>query len=762
MSATSKFDRHTVSVRALADFCLNDGDLVSIARPSPSALEGQQTHSDIQSQKRDAKAEVPLSFTWQCKAFELKVSGRADLIYVDGIEEIKSTRVQPDEIPDVTKAQHWLQAKIYAAMYALSGETPEQLMVKVTWAHSQTLEQWSEEQTIDALELIDFLIELCSIYDEWLHQVQQHLVSRNQYLTELDFPYPQMRAAQRQMSEDVYKSCLTERHLTIEAPTGTGKTLASIFPLLKAMPVKQIRTGMFLTMKTTGREAALTAVRQTDQQQKLATVCLSPRKRLCLNTETVCDGEYCPYAKDYYRKRRTLFTHLYDQTLWDDDALKRFGEAHQICPYYLSQDWSIWSDLIIGDINYIYDTTAVQPLLLKEIDNRVSILIDESHNLIDRGRMIYSADFSGEELQALMRQVPKSIESALKKIQTQLRHVAKTDRVTLSFESPVKLAQSIREFVAKSASLLKQNPRYEPDFEWQQFIFTCARFVRLNELADDEDFVWRLTPGKPYERKVELLCLNPAKLLQSKHNASNNVVSFSATLKPWAYSNQLNGLESAVTRALPSPFESTQSQVTIVRDVSTRYQHRLELSDKLWPLMEGLSRQSTNAMVFFSSYQQLHQCTARLDHSDKLLIQQRDWDAEQRLDVLKRFREQRGLVLFTVLGGVFSEGIDLPGDALELVVVIGPGLPQVNDVNVAMRERLEKQNLPGFDFAFTFPGLHKVLQAAGRCVRTETDRGRILLIDDRFVGYQQKGWLPDHWTLNVASLAECVAGLEDD
>lgn len=742
-----------VSVRALADFNQLTGDLASSVRPSPSSFEGQQTHRLVQTNRPSfCKTEVTVEAQWLTKHYELHVTGRVDCLFDNVVEELKTSRVPPDEIPTTLQEQHHRQVIIYAAIIAM--ETPETAnwVCRVTYVHPQTLEEWPIDSRYSRQQLIERFIEYCSRFDTWLSTIDQHRKAKTVWAKQLDFPFDSMRAAQRAMAESIYKACRMGKHLSIEAPTGTGKTLASIFPALKALPETQNESLLYLTMKTTGKLAAQQALTQIDPDRFLNTVSLGAKTRMCLQTDSPCDGEFCPYGKDYFEKRNRLMPLLLSQTLWTESELKNLGEDKKVCPYYLSQDWAPWADVVIGDINYIYDTTAVQPYLLKEIDNRATVLIDEGHNLIDRGRMIFSDTFDGERLQKLLKHVPTRIKASLKPIQTQLRTVCKTYDGEVNDKSPTALCVALRDFVAKSPNILRENPSFEPDSLWQEFIFSCARFTRLNELANDTDFIWRYRNGNTHERRVELHCLNPASLLKAKHDLVNNVVLFSATLQPWSFSQSLNGLDDQVTQALPSPFHSSQFQVYLANDISTRYTDREHLPLKLSDTLRTIINSDRNAFVFFSSYQQLQQCLKLLPKHAHALVHQTDWEATDRDMIIERFKRERNLTLLTVLGGAFAEGIDLPGLSLSMVAVVGPGLPQVNIINQSTRASLEASGLPGFDYTYVFPGLHKVLQAAGRCVRTETDEGQILLIDDRFQQYAQKRWLPPHWTIQSGPL----------
>ncbi len=753
MSTTTNKPLYKVSIRALADFCQSKHDLISMFRPSASALEGQHVHKIIQDNRpANYTAEVYYSFLWSNPDFDIKISGRADGVLSDGVEELKSTRLPPEDIPVTPKSLHKAQAKLYGAMFAWSENKTEQVCVKITYVHSQTLQEWTIDHTYSREYLIQYLIDCCIQYEHWLKLFYDHQNKKSSYIKKLKFPYPSMRKSQRLMAESIYKACKTHRDICIEAPTGTGKTLASIFPALKALPPEKPKSLFFLTMKTTGQQAAKDALNQLDPNHHLTVVSLTARNRMCLSIENVCDGAFCPFAKDYFAKRSQLRDLLFQKHHWTIDEMLSLGSQHEICPYYLSQDWAIWSDVVICDLNYIYDTTAVQPYLLKEIDNQATLLIDESHNLIERGRMIFSTEFSGAQLQSLMAKCPTGIKKILTKIQSQLRYCCNVDEIILSNSPPTPLIKSLKDFLSESATLLRENSSFEPPALWQEFILTSSRFTRLHELASVEDFCWRITPGKPNQRKLELICLNPARLLKQKHDLVDNVIAFSATLKPWNYSTQLNGLATAITQELASPFVNNQFQVYIANDVSTRFKDKHNLPTKLRPVLEMIIENTRNTIVFFSSYQQLLECAKRIQPHTNLLIQSQDWSSSIRDTILNRFRTEHGLTLFSVLGGAFSEGIDLPGVQLEQVVIIGPGLPQMNDVNNARRLQLDQNNQPGFEFTYIFPGLQKVLQAAGRCIRTETDVGEILLIDDRFEGYFQNGWLPAQWTITIGAL----------
>lgn len=750
--------RFRVSVRALADFCLSEGDLVSGFRVTPSALEGREIHGLAQQQRgADYRAEVPIEWRWQQRDFDLTIGGRIDGVWPGGVEEIKSCRVPPEELPDSTRALNRLQAQLYAGLWALRNVDVETWTVRLSYIHSQTQQQWTVDETHTRLDLIDQLMAALARYDAWLQRLLAHRNQRDAALNQLQFPYPTMRAVQRQMAETVYKAQAMHRQTLIEAPTGTGKTLASLFPALKALGEGHHQGVYYLTMKTTGQPLVLETIDQLQLAEgQLNSVNLHAKERLCLSPDTPCDGALCPYAKDYFGKRQRLRERLFERNRWDAATLSELGEAEQICPYYLSQDWALWADVVIGDVNYLYDTTAVQPYLLKEIDNQVAVLIDESHNLIDRGRAMYSAEFNGETLETLFKTAPEGIRKALQPVRTALRKV-QPEQPGLSDQAPDVLVQALRTWLQESARLLREAAFWEPPPQWQQLVFAAARFNRIHELAEPHDFCWRYTTGSPTERRVETLCLNPARLLREKHRLVNSVAAFSATLAPWHYSQSMTGLSEAVPLSLVSPFRPAQFQVTLVTDVSTRFRDRQQLPAQIVPLIQAFRQQTPgNALVFFSSYRQLADCEAQLATDPGVIAQRRETTLLERLALLDRLRTERGLMVLAPLGGVLGEGVDLPGDALTGVLVVGPGLPQVNDLNDRIRRALDADGQPGFDFAYRFPGLHKVLQAAGRCVRNESDRGDIWLLDDRFADYHANGWLPPHWTIRHARRDELL------
>ncbi|MCH8531429.1 MAG: ATP-dependent DNA helicase [Saccharospirillum sp.] len=760
MTTSDALPRFRLSVRALADFCQAEGDLVSTFRPGPSALEGRETHQLTQQRRGPGhQCEVALQLDWQSEDCQLRLSGRLDVASADGIEELKSCRLPPEEIPETVHQSNALQARFYAALWALQSPDQSTLRVRLTYVHSQTQQEWPRDEHWQRQDLIDLLVAALTEYDHWLTHRLHHQHQRNTALKALAFPFRDMRAVQRTMAENVYKAQVMGRNALIEAPTGTGKTLAALFPALKALAQGHTDGLYYLTMKTTGQKAVLDSLDLLNlPDQAITTITLGAKERLCLSPDTPCDGSVCPYAENYYGKRHRVRSRLYQGTIWHQQALTELAQQEQICPYYLSQDWALWADLVIGDLNYLYDTTALQPWLLKEVGAEVTVLIDECHNLVDRGRQMFSASFTGKRLETLKGQAPKRIQQALHPVSRALKGCL-PEQDGLSDLAPEALVQALRTLLQQSASLLRDCPFWEPPESWQQLLFDAGRFVRLHELAEPQDFCWRYRVGKPAERVIDILCLNPARLLGEKHDLVRSVVAFSATATPWHYSKTLTGLEQAVQLALPSPFTSTQFEVTLVTDLSTRYRDQAQLAQALPPLIRAFRRNTPgNALVFFSSYQQLALCLPAFSSDPSVIAQRRDFTLLERLALIDRLATEDGLMVFAPLGGVLAEGIDLPGKSLTGVMVIGPGLPQLNPVNERIRNVMQQAGLDGFDFAYRFPGLHKVLQAAGRCVRTDTDIGQIWLVDDRFRGYFQAGWLPTHWQVREARQATLLEG----
>jgi DNA excision repair protein ERCC-2 len=757
-----------VSVRALAEFCLDQGDLVSSYRASPSALEGRETHQLAQSRRTPGYlSEQAVSLDWSHPEFDLTLSGRIDGAWTDGIEEIKTLRIPPEELPDSARALNQRQAQLYAALWALPRPDQSHWTVRLCYVHSQTQEEWHQDEVWSRQDLLDRLVDHLTQYETWLAQLLQHRLQRDRALASVEFPFTNMRAAQRSMAETVYKAQVLHRQALIEAPTGTGKTLAALYPSLKALARGYQQGIYYLTMKNTGQPLVIDTVRALGlKATDLITLNLQAKDRLCLSPDTPCDGAACPYARDYFNKRRQLRPALLEQGIWDRTALTELGERHQTCPYFLSQDWAVWADLVVGDINYIYDTTAVQPYLLKEVDNRVAVLIDESHNLIERGRSMYSASLSSRTLDTLQDAAPASVKKALRPVRRALQRCL-SEQDGLSEVRPQNLVLALRTWLQASARLLREAPFWEPGPAWEGLVFEAGRFVRIDELAQPDDFCWRYQNDQSNlnrqprqasaEGRVDVLCLNPARLLSQKHRLVNSVSGFSATLTPWPYSLAMTGLADAVPVSLPSPFDPGQFTVTLITDVSTRFRDRTGLKQAVLPLVKAFrARTPGNALIFFSSYQQMSGVLEAFWDDPTVLAPTRDATLLERLALLDRLRNEQGLMVMAPLGGVLSEGIDLPGQALTGVMVVGPGLPQVNEINNRIRYALDRQGEPGFDFTYRFPGLHKVLQAAGRCVRTETDRGDIWLVDDRFADYYRKGWLPPHWQVTMRAREEVL------
>lgn len=753
---------YTVSVRALCEFTAKRGSLDMRFTPSPSAREGVEGHLWVTRRRPDHyRAEVPLKGHYN----NLTVRGRADGYDPEQgrLEEIKTFRGSLDLIPDNHRALHWAQAKVYGALLCeMEGlESIELALVYfdiVRQEEHHLTEHWSADKLKAEFEI------QCEAFILWAEQELAHRERRNLAAMELQFPYVEFRSGQRPLAEAVYQSAATGRCLLAEAPTGTGKTLGTLFPLIKALATQSLDKVFFLTAKTPGRQLALDAL-QTLDLPELRTLELVAREKSCEHPDKACHGDSCPLAKGFYDRLPEARQAAARERCLNQARLREIALAHELCPYYLSQEMARWSDVIIGDYNYYFDQSAMLFALTQTHQWRTALLVDEAHNLIERARGMYSAELDQQRFRRTKKQAPKALKSRLESLNRSWnefnRSLPEGRDTILQSEPPEALIGQLQLTAAAITDYLAEHP-FALDSELMQFYFDALQFLRIAELFDERDFLcdieWRRPPQGNVRRGarrgtvINLRNLIPAAQLKPRFEGSHSATLFSATLNPARYYCDLLGLpDNSVAMTMPSPFSADQLTVHTHRQLSTRYHDRAQSIAPIADLIaEQYHRQTGNYLAFFSSYDYLQQVHEHLDvHYPDVptWAQERKMNEAARAAFLAAFQEHSSGVGFAVLGGAFGEGIDLPGKRLIGAFVATLGLPQMNPINDALKQRLEEQFGQGYDYAYLYPGLRKVVQAAGRVIRGEGDTGVIHLIDDRFAQPGIRRLLPDWWAL---------------
>ncbi|AZD16117.1 ATP-dependent DNA helicase [Pseudomonas chlororaphis] len=750
---------YRIAVRALCEFTAKVGDLDLRFTPSPTALEGIQGHRTVAARRSaNYRSEVSLEGSFGA----LTVKGRADGYDPDAnlLEEVKTYRGDLERMPANHRQLHWAQAKIYGWLLCQQLQLSSIRLALVYFdILSERETSLVEEHEAQALE--QFFNQQCSLFLQWAEQELAHRHARDQAMAALGFPHPDFRPGQRALAESVYKAVSTGRCLMAQAPTGIGKTLGTVFPMLKAMPGQQLDKLFFLTAKTPGRKLALDAAEVLFERSPglpLRVLELVARDKACEHPELACHGESCPLAKGFYDRLPAARQAASQQSLLDQQALREIALAHGLCPYYLSQEMARWSDLLVADYNYYFDFSALLFGLAQANQWKVAALVDEAHNLVERGRSMYSASLDQYQLHSVRQAAPEALKKPLQRLNREWNALHKEQlRPYQAYDqAPAPLLKALSLCISAIGDYLNDHPQ-GLDSRLQGFYFDALQFARVAELFD-EQFLFDISKRELNARRsLSELCLRnvvPAGFLAPRLSAARSTVLFSATLNPWHYYRDLLGLpETTVWVDVESPFSAAQLDVHIVSRISTRFAHR---QASLAPIVELIASQFRqrpgNYLAFFSSFDYLQQVASLLaqQHPDIPLWQQsRGMDEGQRQGFLERFDADGQGVGFAVLGGAFGEGIDLPGSRLIGAFIATLGLAQLNPVNEQLKQRMAAIFGAGYDYTYLYPGLQKVVQAAGRVIRSQQDRGVVMLIDDRFAEPRVRQLLPGWWSLDA-------------
>ncbi|WP_437882999.1 ATP-dependent DNA helicase [Pseudomonas sp. LRF_L74] len=758
---------YRVAVRALCEFTAKIGDLDLRFTPAPTAQEGMAGHATVIGRRPPHYlSEVPVAGDYP----GLQVRGRADGYdpLAKRLEEIKTYRGDITRIPDNHRQLHWAQAKVYGWLLCQElGLADIELAVVYFNVISQKESAFRERYR--ASELREFFELLCQRFVTWAEQEEAHRQARDLALTDLTFPHPQFRQGQRQLAEAVYRAARDGHCLMAQATTGIGKTLGTLFPQLKAVPAQGIDRLFFLSAKTPGRRLALDALgtlREHAPSLPIRVLEHVARDKACEHPDKACHGESCPLAKGFYDRLPAARRAALQRNWLDHAALREVASTHQVCPYYLSQELCRWSDVVVCDYNYYFDMSALLHGLTLLNDWRVTVLVDEAHNLVERGRKMYTAELGQGAFNALRRSAPKGLKASLDRVARHWNQLHKDQAVDYQVypAAPDLFLLALQKAVSAITDHLTDQPTGN-DVELLQFYLDAMTFCRLAE-AFGEHSLFDITRHESRRgQALSTLCLRnlvPAPFLAERFANAHSVTLFSATLSPPHYYIDLLGLAKDTPWIdVESPFRAEQLQVRVVSDLSTRYQDR---ERSLLPIVELMNRQfherPGNYLAFFSSYAYLQQVLDLFRREYPELptwAQSRQMDEAARQQFLDHFRPGGQGVGFAVLGGVFGEGIDLPGERLIGAFIATLGLPQINPVNEEIRQRMQAlfggDGSSGYDYTYFYPGLQKVVQAAGRVIRTQQDNGVAYLMDDRFGQPAVRRLLPNWWKVERLRLS---------
>ena len=773
-----------ISVRNLVEFILREGDIDNRVGKGVSAdamQEGSRIHRKIQRRKgSDYHAEVPLKLVLEEENYDLVIEGRADgiqiqsktgdpITFADNFNHMEITddmEVMIDEIKGVyQKIEHMkepvnvhkAQAMCYAYIYALQHEL-DHISIQMTYCNLDTedIRYFKEEFTFD--ELSKWFLHLIEEYKKWADFEYAWKRLRQASIKKLEFPY-EYRKGQKELAAGVYRTINRKKNLFIQAPTGVGKTISSVFPAVKAVGEGLGDRIFYLTAKTiTGTVAkeAFELLRKHGYQAKL--VQITAKEKMCLCEEMECNPVHCPYAKGHYdRVNDAVYDLLQKEDMLIRDVILQQAREHCVCPFELCLDLATWCDNIICDYNYVFDPNVYLKRFFAEgVKGDYIFLVDEAHNLVERSREMYSAMLFKEdflEIKKIIKRYQPKLEADFNKCnkimldyKRECEKYVLYDNIGNFLFALMRLASNLDEFLQKPMEFPERKTVTE-------FYLNVRNFLNIHELVDDHYVIYS-EHTEDGRFMLKLYCVDPSRNLQECINKGNATIFFSATLLPIQYyKSLLSTKEDNYAIYAETAFLEEQKLLVIGRDVSSKYTRRTQAEfERIASYIKkvALCKQG-NYMVFFPSYKMMQQVyeAYRMEASDEIevILQEIGMNEEERELFLAEFAKQRekSLVGFCVMGGIFGEGIDLKKEQLIGVIVVGTGLPQISNEREILMNYYDKRLGQGFDYAYRYPGMNKVLQAAGRVIRTTEDVGVIALLDDRFLQSDYKSLFPREW-----------------
>lgn len=769
-----------ISVRNLVEFILRSGDIDNRhgrAAQNEAMQEGSRIHRKIQRRMgADYQSEVPLKIEITRERYVMFIEGRADGILTEQdqvvVDEIKGV-FQDINLLESPVQVHLAQAKCYAYIFALQQELPE-ISVQMTYCNLDTEEVRRFREHYDFAELEKWFLDLITAYEKWAEFQYQARQERNQSIAGLQFPFP-YREGQKELAAGVYRTISREKNLFIQAPTGTGKTVTTLFPAVMAVGQGLADKIFYLTARTITRTVAKETFDLFRQQGYLGRVLIiTAKEKLCLCEEMDCNPVHCPYAKGHYdRVNDAVFDLLERERDITREALLEQAEKHQVCPFELCLDASLWVDDIICDYNYVFDPNVYLKRFFSEGGKEEYLfLVDEAHNLVDRGREMYSANLYKEDFLKYKKVLKLHSRKCTAGLERCNKHLLKMKRACDSYRvledigelvfALMQLGSALEEFFQKEVNFPEKKDVVE-------FYLELRHFLNMYDLLDENYVIY--TEHEPDGRfKLKLFCVNPAVNLQSCLDKGRSAIFFSATLLPIQYyKSLLSTCQENYAVYAQTVFEKEQRFLAVAEDVTSRYARRnqQEFEKIASYIYETAKGKKGNYIVFFPSYKMMRQvweCLMQRDLSEEVdcICQESGMTEIQREEFLTSFLEERerALIGFCVMGGIFAEGIDLKREALIGVIIVGTGLPQISNEREILKNFYQQREGAGFEYAFLYPGMNKVLQAAGRVIRTAEDRGVILLLDERFLQREYQCLFPREWeefqTVKLSQVREMV------
>lgn len=782
-----------ISVRNLVESILYSGDIGSeLLLLSPERAEiGSKVHrlhqKNMMEEKSEYIKEYYLKTEYESDDIKILLDGRADgLVPWEYIEEIKSTYRPLEELEENDYPLHWAQLKFYGYM-AMQLNEIEKITLRLTYFNidSEDFRSFDSvftkaELTAFAKDVLDKFVKLKSLYFKWIEK-------RNISIKGLKFPFYEYRPGQRKMSTSIYGTIKENKRMFIQAPTGIGKTISALFPSIKALGEKKIDRIFYLTPKGTGKaigEESIMLLRQ--EGGKLRSITLTSKEKICFMDEVKCNAEYCPYAKGHYdRVMAAVIDILENEEALTRETVEEYSKKHMVCPFEYSLELSLYADIIIGDYNYAFDPRVYLKRFFDERTEKYTFLIDEAHNLLDRARAMFSAELTKEPFKVLKKEM-KGYSTEIKKASGDLDklfnelgkrakeagegYVDKDYDFNVLERSETFIASCERFFTddhnqKKRLKLKEEAP--ELDKLLTDTYFECISLRRITDLYNEGYLTYVTKKGSDVSYK--LFCIDPSINLKDAMGRADSQILFSATLTPMDYYMELYGGDEKDYRLkLGSPFDPDNLDVYCDYDIDTRYKMRDGSYEAISRNIKHMvDTKAGNYIAFFPSYKYMNELYTifESEYKDSIKIKKQEpgMSEKDREDALKEFdiSSEGTMVYFMVLGGVFSEGIDLKGESLIGAALIGVGYPQFDYERQLIQDYFEEKRNSGFKYAYTYPGMNKITQAGGRVIRSETDKGVILIMDKRYKSREIMGLLPDNW-FPIKDISELNSDTEDE
>ena len=752
-------------MRDLVEFVYRRGDLISAGISTDRLLEGSEIHRAYQQQMQYPK-EIYLSHKHEQEDVILTITGRIDCLIQSEtpvVEEIKSCLVIPSE----PRFLHAAQAKLYAYLYGQKNEGvfTQAVMVYISVADG-TIEKYPLQYTQQQLQT--FYEETVSYYIHFLKHAAHFQLLRNDSVAQLGFPFENYRPSQRELAAQVYTALRQKQTLYISSPTGTGKTVAVLYPAIKALVQEGLEKLFFLTARgTNAAQAQDCLARMYANGLRLHSITLTAKEEICPMEHYDCNPEVCPYANGYLDRINTALYEALPTLAWDKNAILAYCTEKQLCPFEFSLDLSLYCDVIICDCNYAFHP-AVKLMRYFGQRGKYALLVDEAHNLVERARDMFSATLSKENVMQLRRVLPKGDKSvlsrALEKLNKHFITLAKEPETFLQLDAPDEtfIADAYAVYnVLENTDFSQSGGLFTP---MQELFLTLMAFLRVYELYGD-GFVTYYT--RQAGGTVKMYCIDTAPNLQKTLSRVHSAVFFSGTLQPMEYYRRmLSGERDDPYIILPSPFAPENFCVAVEDSIATTYRERAFTFEQVaQAILYAIDAKPGNYMAFFPSYAYLQavlQCLLLMRPALHYAQQSPGMAKEDRQAFLQRFIPGEAVLGLAVMGGIFGESIDLEADKLIGAIVVGVGLPQVSPERELIRQYFNDLYEDGFAYAYRYPGINRVLQAAGRVIRTPEDKGTLLLIDKRFTQREYLALLPDSYhpivAVNAAQIAKRFVG----